>query len=100
MTTAKRPDAGSGGLRLRVVGRVQGVGFRYFIIRRAEELGLAGYARNLDDGAVEIWAEGAAGALSALAEAARQGPRGARVDEVEVERGAATGAYRGFGVRF
>ena len=44
-----------------VRGRVQGVGYRYFVLRQAEELGLAGFARNLPDGSVEVIAEGARG---------------------------------------
>jgi acylphosphatase len=67
----------------RVIGRVQGVGFRYFVIRRANALGLAGWTRNLWDGSVEVQARGAAAALSALEEALREGPSHARVDRLE-----------------
>jgi acylphosphatase len=85
--------------RLRVLGRVQGVGFRYHVITHAQELGLDGYARNLDDGTVEVWAEGKLEALDELLEATRRGPRWARVDEVLVERVTATHTCRGFTVR-
>ena len=66
-----------------VSGRVQGVGFRYFAQRRAEELGLNGWARNLDDGRVEVYATGAAERLSDLAAALHMGPRMAEVRGVE-----------------
>jgi acylphosphatase len=66
-----------------VSGRVQGVGFRYFAQRRAEELGLTGWARNLDDGRVEVYAAGPAERLSDLAAALHMGPRMAEVRGVE-----------------
>jgi acylphosphatase len=62
---------------------VQGVGFRYFAQRRAEELGLNGWARNLDDGRVEVYATGPAERLSDLAAALHMGPRMAEVRGVE-----------------
>ena len=71
-----------GGVRrlyVRVGGRVQGVGFRYFTRREARRLGLAGYVRNRPDGDVEMEAEGPAGQVDALAEAVRRGPPGSRV---------------------
>jgi acylphosphatase len=66
-----------------VSGRVQGVGFRYFAQRRADELGLNGWARNLDDGRVEVYATGPAERLSDLAAALHMGPRMAEVRGVE-----------------
>jgi len=72
-------------MRLRVTGRVQGVGFRYFIVREAQRLGLCGYAANRADGSVEIHAQGADAALKELLEVARRGPRHARVDDLESE---------------
>ena len=68
---------GSGALpaaRYVVQGRVQGVGYRYFVLRHAEELGLAGYARNQADGTVEVVAEGADAALRKLEERLSEGP--------------------------
>ena len=85
--------------RLRVSGRVQGVGFRYHVISHAQELGLDGYARNLEDGTVEIWAEGPAAALDSLLRATREGPRWARVDDVRIEDARATKRLRGFTMR-
>lgn len=66
-------------------GRVQGVGFRYFVSRHAEAEGLAGYARNLADGRVEFLLQGDAAAVARVVGQIRQGPRYARVDEVVTE---------------
>jgi len=66
-----------------VSGRVQGVGFRYFVQRKAEELAVEGWARNLDDGCVEVYAVGAPDRLSDLAAALHIGPRMAEVRRVE-----------------
>jgi acylphosphatase len=62
-----------------VEGEVQGVGFRWFIHRRAGELGVRGWARNLPDGTVEIVGMAAEPALVLLDEIVRQGPPGAKV---------------------
>jgi acylphosphatase len=67
-----------------VSGRVQGVGFRFFVQRQAASLGLAGCVRNLADGRVEIQAEGPAGAVERLVEAVHRGPPGATVQAVDV----------------
>jgi acylphosphatase len=64
-------------------GRVQGVGYRYFAQRAAVELGLTGYARNLDDGRVEVYAVGPAAKLSELAGMLYRGPRWGDVRGVE-----------------
>ena len=93
------PDSERKAIRLRVTGRVQGVGFRYHVVSHAQELGLDGYARNLDDGTVEVWAEGPPEALAGLLEATRRGPRWARVDDVRTEEASATHTLRGFTVR-
>ena len=65
-----------------VQGRVQGVGFRYFVIDRALDLRLTGVCRNLRNGEVEVVAEGEQGALEALLVALRVGPRQAHVENV------------------
>lgn len=70
--------------RYRIRGRVQGVGFRAFVWRRASELGLCGWVRNRGDGSVEALADGDARTLEILEEALRRGPSWARVDGVEV----------------
>ena len=66
-----------------VHGRVQGVGFRYFVARTALSLGLTGWTRNLMDGTVEVQARGPSPAVAALETAMRQGPGHARVDRLE-----------------
>ena len=69
-----------------VAGVVQGVGFRWYVARHARGLGLAGYARNLADGRVEVVATGSdAAALARLEELLRAGPDHARVDSVEAQ---------------
>jgi len=65
-----------------VKGRVQGVGFRWFVHREASELGLKGWVRNTEDGDVEVLVAGEAEDLNELREALRKGPRGSRVDSV------------------
>lgn len=100
MTAKDRGEAEPGAVHVRVSGRVQGVGFRYHIVNRAAQLGLVGYARNMEDGAVEIRAEGSPEALEMLVDAARRGPRWARVDDVDVQPVAVSGRFREFGVKF
>ncbi|HMQ80344.1 MAG TPA: acylphosphatase [Ignavibacteria bacterium] len=72
-------------VKIIVSGHVQGVGYRYFIARFAEGLGINGYAKNLFTGEVEITAEGRREFLDALIEKASQGPRGAQVKSCKVE---------------
>ena len=64
-------------------GRVQAVGFRWFVLGHAERLGLNGYCRNLPNGDVEIAVEGSGAALAELEGILRRGPPGARVDRLE-----------------
>jgi acylphosphatase len=71
--------------RFLVRGRVQGVGFRWFVARVARELGLGGHARNLPDGRVEVVASGEPAQLDHLARELANGPPGAVVAGVEVE---------------
>lgn len=73
-------------VRRRVVvrGRVQGVGFRVSLARRARSLGVAGWVRNRPDGTVEAVFEGEAEAVERLLAFVREGPSEARVDHVEV----------------
>ncbi len=65
-----------------VKGRVQGVGFRWFVHREAAELGLRGWVRNTDSGDVELVAAGEEQALADLKDSLQQGSRGSRVDTV------------------
>jgi acylphosphatase len=69
--------------RFLVRGRVQGVGFRWFVEREAHILGIAGWVRNNTDGTVEVLAQGSLEQLAALCARLREGPRAARVDNVE-----------------
>jgi len=69
--------------RFVVRGRVQGVGFRWFVEREAHVLGIAGWVRNNADGSVEVLAMGTRDQLSGLRSRLQQGPRTARVDNVE-----------------
>ena|SRR5271165_5169165 len=70
--------------RFIVRGRVQGVGFRWFVEREAHLLGIAGWVRNNHDSSVEILAQGTRDQLLGLHSRLREGPRAARVDAVEV----------------
>jgi acylphosphatase len=65
-----------------VKGRVQGVGFRWFVHREAAAIGLRGWVRNTEDGHVEVLASGTPGQLAELRAALREGSRGSRVDGV------------------
>ncbi len=65
-----------------VKGRVQGVGFRWFVHREAADLGLRGWVRNTEDGDVEVLAAGEPDQLKDLMKALAQGSRGSRVDKV------------------
>ncbi len=84
--------------RYLVRGRVQGVGYRYFVMRAAAALGVTGFARNLVDGSVEVVAEGAERALGDLEGKLRQGPAFAEVEGVERSEIAPRGD-QGFHVR-
>src|SRR2546429_5741795 len=66
-----------------VRGRVQGVGFRWFVEREAHILGIVGWVRNNADGSVEVLAQGTRDQLVGLCARLREGPRAARVDEVQ-----------------
>jgi acylphosphatase len=79
-----------------VHGDVQGVGFRYFLMREAQRLGLRGWVRNRDDGTVEFVAEGKRAELELLKHAAERGPSLARVESVEARWSAAAGGLEGF----
>ncbi len=82
---------------LEISGRVQGVGFRYFVVRAARELGLTGWVRNRHDGSVEAMVAGEAAAVDALIDSARRGPAQAMVTACRVSAGA--GSYDKFEMR-
>jgi acylphosphatase len=86
-------------LHFLVQGRVQGVGFRWFVHREASELELRGWVRNTEDGDVEVVASGTVEDLAELRASLRRGPRGSRVDRViehflEESEGAQLEAFR------
>ena len=70
--------------RLRIHGRVQGVGFRAFVFREASLLGVAGWVRNRSDGTVEALVWGDEGSVDALLERLHEGPRWGRVERIDV----------------
>lgn len=84
--------------RYLVSGRVQGIGYRYFVLRHAGALGVTGFARNLADGSVEVIAEGADQPLADLEQRLREGPAFSEVTAVEREAIAPRGDS-GFHVR-
>ncbi|MDQ4034427.1 MAG: acylphosphatase [Chloroflexota bacterium] len=86
-------------LTARITGRVQGVGFRWWVRRHAEQLGLVGWVMNADDDrSVEIVAEGDGSALEELERLLRIGPGGARVESVDARRSPASGEFNRFGI--
>jgi acylphosphatase len=85
--------------QIRVKGRVQGVGFRYSLRDEAQRLRLAGWVRNRADGSVEALLQGEAADVDVLIAWARRGPRGARVDSLEMETPEHTPAIAGFEIR-
>ena len=88
--------SGARAFRFWVSGRVQGVGFRWYVRRAAQELDLAGRVRNLPDGRVEIAAVGEPEALNAFRARLREGPPGARVTRLEEEEMSAVPDWDGF----
>ena len=82
---------------LAISGRVQGVGFRFYMERKARELGIAGWVRNRRDGSVESVVQGSAQAVEAMIAWARQGPPSAVVAEVKISDG--EGEFGQFEVR-
>ena len=86
-------------LDARVTGRVHGVGFRYFIYREAQALGVTGWVANVADGSVRCIAEGPRDALETLLERLHDGPPAAIVDGISAAWMPATGSFGSFGVR-
>jgi acylphosphatase len=101
VTSDERPDAARRGDRLdaTVRGRVQGVGFRYFVLREAMDLGLAGWVANGVDGTVRCVAEGDRATLKTLVRLLEAGPPSARIDRVDAAWSRATGGFRSFEIR-
>lgn len=83
-----------------VEGRVQGVGFRAFVVSQANRLSLTGWVRNCWDGSVEVVAEGGRSALDQLLGALKRGPSGSLVSKVTTQWLEASGEYRHFTVKY
>jgi len=83
-------------VQLKITGRVQGVGFRWATQAAAERLGITGWVRNAEDGAVEAVAEGDADSIVQFVAWCRSGPPGARVDELHERQRPATGEFSAF----
>ncbi len=82
--------------RIIVKGMVQGVGFRYFCLKRAQQAALVGSVKNRSDGAVEVWVEGDPERIEQLTADLRLGPSAARVENLDIQYGEPTGQYRTF----
>jgi acylphosphatase len=93
MTSTDKPTEAK---RYVVRGRVQGVGYRWFVEREAHMLGIAGWVRNNHDGSVEVLAQGTRDQLLGLHGRLREGPRAARVDAVEVSEAQLTAGLSSF----
>jgi acylphosphatase len=85
--------------RYLVRGRVQGVGFRWFVEREAHLLGIAGWVRNNRDGSVDVMAQGTRDQLSGLHSRLREGPRASRVDAIEVSEATPTAGLGSFRIQ-
>jgi len=85
--------------RFLVRGRVQGVGFRWFVEREAHMLKVAGWVRNNHDGSVEVLAMGSRDQLAGLRSRLQDGPRAARVDDVEESEADPVAGLSSFQVR-
>lgn len=85
---------------IRIHGKVQGVGYRFFATRVARRLGLKGWIQNLRDGAVEAAVEGESKAIDEWIEELREGPRYAEVSRIDQEKREFTGQYGDFDVKF
>ena len=86
-------------ISLTVKGRVQGVYFRASAVQQARHLGLTGWVMNHHDGSVEVVAEGRSENIEELIAWCRQGPPGARVDEVDVQRQDSRGEFSEFRIK-
>ena len=86
-------------LHASVKGRVQGVGFRYFVLNAAAEIQLTGWVRNRRDGSVEVLAEGTEENLNQLLRALRRGPSSSNVTAVTPEWGQANGEFSRFEIQ-
>ena len=85
---------------LLITGMVQGVGYRWFVMRIAKESNLDGYVRNLPDGDVEVEVEGDRGLIIDLAEELKIGPHSGHVTDIKIHWGEFENKFKGFEIRF
>lgn len=83
-----------------VFGRVQGVGFRFFVLQQAVAMGLTGWVRNTSEGMVEVVAEGDSASVQELLAVLSEGPDAAYVRDVKFHYCPATGEFRDFDIRY
>ena len=94
------PKADNAGARLKITGRVQKVGFRWFTVQWAQDLALGGFVRNQHDGSVYIETEGKRSRIESFAKELKQGPRGSQVDNVDIEWLNYEHNFRDFEIRY
>jgi acylphosphatase len=85
---------------LLVTGMVQGVGYRWFVMRQAKESNLDGYVRNLPDGDVEVEVEGDRGLIIDFTEGLKIGPHSSHVTDIKIHWGEFESKFKGFEIRF
>jgi acylphosphatase len=88
------------GVQLRIHGYVQGVGYRYYCLRKARSLGLKGWVKNNPDGSVSVAAEGDRSLLEELIKELQAGPPSASVSDIDVTWTSYTGRFADFGLSF
>ncbi|MBN2135588.1 MAG: acylphosphatase [Acidobacteria bacterium] len=86
--------------RYYITGRVQGVSFRFFTLRSSCTLGITGFVRNLNDGRVEILAQGTRTALESFYDSIKKGPPAARVDHIEIVEEQPDSKYTDFQITY
>ena len=94
------PKADNAGARLKITGRVQKVGFRWFTVQWAQDLALGGFVCNQHDGSVYIETEGKRSRIESFAKELKQGPRGSQVDNVDIEWLNYEHNFRDFEIRY
>ncbi len=94
------PKADNAGARLKITGRVQKVGFRWFTVQWAQDLALGGFVRNQHDGSVYVETEGKRKRIESFIKELKQGPRGSQVDNVDIEWLNYEHNFRDFEIRY
>jgi acylphosphatase len=85
---------------LLISGLVQGVGYRWFVMRKANEYNLKGYVRNLYTDDVEVEVEGGKGLITEFIKDLRSGPRSAYITDIKIQWGDYQGKYKNFDIKF